>query len=334
MTSRGGSDVITLSAVLAEAEAVLANGSSAAPRVWPTGFPLLDHTLGGGMRAGELVLLGGPQGLGKTTFALQVLRHTVAHGGRGMLFTFEHDAQVMLERFVALETAEGVEGGGAPLRLVREAMELEDASTSLAQRLAMVPGAPEALASVARYGSRLSLHRSSSRTTTLEEIRSRVLALAGAGDPPLVVVDYLQKVCADDARDEEERVTRVAEGLKDLALEAGVPVFAIVAADLVGIEAGKRLRMQHLRGSSALAYEPDIVLLLNDKYDVVARHHLVYDSGKAERFHDYVVLSVDKNRSGRDKVDLEFLKRFEQGRFERGGEVVSEKLVDPRVYVE
>lgn len=334
MASAGGSDVVTLSAVLSQAESVLGTGASAAPRVWPTGFSLLDNTLGGGLRAGELVLLGGPQGLGKTSFALQVLRHTVATGGQGLLFSFEHDPSVLLERFLALEIAEVPGHDGAPLRLVREAMELEDASRSLEQRLAMVPGGPEALASLSSYGSRLSLHRASSRTTTMEEIRSKVLALAAKGDPPLVVVDYLQKVSADDARDEEERVTRVAEALKDLALEAAVPVFAIVAADLSGIEAGKRLRVHHLRGSSALAYEPDIVLLLNDKYDVVARHHLVYDAGKAERFHDYVVMSVDKNRSGRDKVDLEFRKRFEQGRFERTGGVVAEKLVDPRVFVE
>ena len=190
MAFRGGSDVVTLSTVLGQAEAVLATGTSAAPRVWPTGFPLLDHTLGGGLRAGELVLLGGPQGLGKTTFALQVLRHTVAHGGEGMLFTFEHDPQVLLERFLALEAGEGAEGRGIALRVIREAMELRDVGSTLEQRLAVVPGGPEALAAVAAYGSRLSLHRSSSRTTTMEEIRSRVLAVADKGDPPLVVVCF------------------------------------------------------------------------------------------------------------------------------------------------
>ena len=56
-----------------------------------------------------------------------------------------------------------------------------------------------------------------------------------------------------------------------------MPVLAIVAADKAGLESGKRMRVNHLRGSSSLAYEADTVLLLNNKFDVVARHHLVYD---------------------------------------------------------
>ena len=60
----------TLGEVLQQADKALKAGKSAAPRVWPTGFDPLDAYLGGGLRAGELALLGGPQGLGKTTWAL------------------------------------------------------------------------------------------------------------------------------------------------------------------------------------------------------------------------------------------------------------------------
>jgi replicative DNA helicase len=129
-------------------------------------------------------------------------------------------------------------------------------------------------------------------------------------------------------------VTVVVEALKDLSLAMQVPVFAIVAADKEGLVAGKRLRIGQLRGSSALAYEPDVVLIINDKFDVVARHHLVYDVGNAERFRNWVVLSIEKNRGGMDKIDLEFRKRFEQSRFEVGGQAVEEQLVDERVFVE
>ena len=116
---------------------------------------------------------------------------------------------------------------------------------------------------------------------------------------------------------EEERITYVVEQLKDCALSLEVPVTAIVAAEKASLVAGKRMQVHDLRGSSALAYEADIVLILNDKYDVVARHHLVYHLDNAERFRQWVVLTIEKNRSGIDKVELEFMKRFEQGRFER-----------------
>ena len=328
-------DVVSLLSVLSSAESALAKGASAAPRTWSTGFDPLDTYLGGGLRAGELILLGGPQGLGKTTMVLQVLRHVVQEGGHGVLFTFEHDEQTLLERFLSLEAAEVAGQEGVPLRIVREAMVAADHSAaSLEDRLSSAEGAAEALASLRSYGDRLSLHRSSGRSTTVEVIRKQVLAQKKRGESPLVVVDYLQKVMAPDAAVEEERVTRVVEGLKDLALEAEVPVLAVVASDQEGIRAGKRLFTHNLRGSSALAYEADVVLLLNEKYDIVARHHLVYDAGNAERYRSYAVLSIDKNRSGLDKVDLEFRKRFEQGRFERAGQPVQEQLTDSRIFVD
>ena len=105
----------------------------------------------------------------------------------------------------------------------------------------------------------------------IDEVRERT------GESPLVVVDYLQKVHSPIA-DQEERITAVTEGLKDLALDQDVPILAVVAADKEGLAAGKRMRVNNMRGSSALAYEADTVLLLNNKYDVVARHHLVYST--------------------------------------------------------
>ena len=47
-----------------------------------------------------------------------------------------------------------------------------------------------------------------------------------------------------------------------------------------------------------------------------------------------MVLSIEKNRNGQDGIDLEFQKRFEQGRFEPRGQAVVEQLVDERVFVE
>ena len=126
----------------------------------------------------------------------------------------------------------------------------------------------------------------------------------------------------------------MTEGLKDLALDHNVPILAVVASDKEGLVAGKRMRVNNMRGSSALAYEADTVLLLNDKYDVVARHHLMYNTTNVEKFRGWAVLSVEKNRNGRSGVDLEFPKRFDQGRFDTAGRLVVEQLVDERVFVE
>lgn len=326
-----------LSDVLAQADEELSRGASAAARVWPTGFPPLDTYMSGGLRSGELTLLGGPQGLGKTTLALQMLRNVVAGGAPGVYFSFEHDAPTVLERLLAIEASSrhGVEA--VTLRRIREAMEGgDDVSGGLAGRLADAPGGSEAVAAVHGYADRLHILRASGSDTTMDTIREVVGGLTQThGQSPFVVVDYLQKVFVPAGSEiEEERVTSIVEGLKDLALDGGLPVLAIVAADKEGLVAGKRLRVHNLRGSSALAYEADVVLIMNDKYDVVARHHLVYDVGNAERFRNYVVVTIEKNRSGLDRIDLEFRKRFDQGRFEVDGAPVAEQLVDERVFTE
>ena len=329
--------LFSLNDVLAATDRRLDAGLTAAARVTPTGFHPLDTYLSGGLRAGELTLLGGPQGLGKTTMALQMLRNVVVSGGTGIYFSFEHDPATVLERFIAIEAAARYGVDAVPLRRIREAMESLDGHTGgLADRLSSTPGGAEAVDAVSKYAPRLHIHRASGGATDLGAIKSSVDAIiTDSGTTPVVVVDYLQKIPVfDRALSDEDRITTVGQGLKDLALERDVAVFAVVASDKDGIVSGRRMRVYHFRGAAALAYEADVVLVINDKYDVVARHHLVFDVGNAERFRDFAVVSIEKNRTGIDRVDLEFRKRFEQGRFETEGAPVSEQLVDERVFVE
>lgn len=331
-------DQLTVMAeVLEQADGKLQQGVNAAARVWPTGFDQLDIYLSGGLRSGELTLLGGPQGLGKTTFVLQIMRNVAASGEVAVYFSYEHDASTVLERLIAIEAAEVAGVDAVPLRRIRESLEATDGRTGgLAERLGNTVGGAEAVQAVGDYAGRFIFHRSTGTETSLASIRDTVEeARATLGRPPVVVVDYLQKVFVPGGSEiEEERVTKIVEGLKDLAMELEVPVVAVVAADKEGLVAGRRLRVHNLRGSSSLAYEADVVLIMNNKFDVVARHHLVYDTGNAERFHNWAVLTIEKNRSGLDKIDLEFRKRFEQGRFETDGKPVTEQLVDERVFVE
>ena len=46
----------------------------------PLGMPPIDRTIGGGLRPGEMLLMGGAQGTGKTTMALQMARNIAASG--------------------------------------------------------------------------------------------------------------------------------------------------------------------------------------------------------------------------------------------------------------
>jgi len=334
----------TLHSVLEETDGRLKAGQSVGGTVWPSGFGALDKALIGGFHSGELALLGGPPGLGKTTFALQVVRNLLASNRHAVYFSFEHDAQSVLERLIVMEAAEVAGPTAVMLPRVRQAFEARHGSDlTLEERLAGTEGGAEAVQALQDYSRRLHVHRSSGSDTDVEAMREVIEGIReDTGQTPFVVVDYLQKVhvaapMSDRRRSprmsEDDRVTVVVEGLKDMSLELSVAVLALVAVDKSGLEAGTRVRMRDLRGSSALAHEADVALILNDKFDVVARHHLMYNLTNAETFREWVVVSIEKNRNGMDNVDLEFRKRFEHSRFDPNGSSVLEQLVDERIFV-
>ena len=323
----------TLLEALEDADQALSSGRAFSAMAWPTGFAPLDDVLGGGLRAGELTLVGGAQGLGKTTFALQIARNAAAGGRSALYVCYEHREQDVLERLLGMEL--GLAGGPDALSLsqLRALCGAGASSTGgLLERLGDEAAGVPALHALTSYADRFMVATVAGARTGLDDVGD--LVRKAAADRPLVVVDYLQKVrVPGDPANEDERVTLVVEGLKDLALEADVPVLAIVAADKAGVDGG-RTRLHHLRGSTALAYEADVALLLNDKHTIVARHHLMYGTVNAEQYQQWAVCSVEKNRSGRNGVDLEFRKHFTHGHFDPQGRVVGEQLVDGRIHVE
>ena len=272
--------------------------------------------------------------MGKTTFVLQILRNLAASGGAAVCFSFELDEMGVLERLLVQEAYSSAGAAAPTVTQVRSLLSSLNPMTPLREALSDVAGMAVAQAALQSYGDRLSVHVSSSRVTTTDVIRQLVLAEVGAGRAPVVVVDYLQKVHVESMLGEDERVTLVVEALKDLALEAAVPVIAVVAATQAGIAPGHRLRVDELRGASALAYEADVILLLNSKRDVVARHHLAYDPRSEERFRQVAVVSIEKNRGGRSDVHVEFRKEFEYCRFDPGGNVLEEQLAETRTPTE
>ena len=116
-------------------------------------------------------------------------------------------------------------------------------------------------------------------------------------------------------------------------MKSNVAVVAVSAADKEGLES-PRLRSHHMRGSSAIAYEADIIILLNNKFNVVSRSQLTLDLTAAEGFKRRLIFSIEKNREGADMVDLEFAKQFEYLRVDPKGEFVSERLIDERIFTE
>jgi len=144
-------------------------------------------------------------------------------------------------------------------------------------------------------------------------------------------VDYLQKVHIEE-RHESSRIGRIANSLKDIALDTGQVVLAVSALDR---------KVWWLRASgpgtsrarSPWPTEADVILVVQRKWDVVAREQLVFNLSLPEAAR--LGRRVDREEPPReDRIDLAFRKRLSAGTSTPNGRVEEDVLVDERLHVD
>lgn len=312
----------------------------------PTGFDPLDGFIGGGLRKTELVLLGGAQGIGKTIATLQIARNIAMRPDQYVFYlSYEHTETHLMHRLLCLESVNPPEidiSRGIKLRdlyqiivaqRAKELMGKENGTGSLQGILRENVKTAPALARMARYADRMILVKASPAVTTLRAIKEMTARLCDAtGSNVALFVDYLQKIAVhpERPRDENDKVTMIVEGLKDIAMTLDVPVWSIVAADREGLKS-KRIHLFHLRGSSALDYESDIAIIMNNKYQIMSKDHVNFNPYTAKQYRDYVVWTIEKNRAGRAMQDMEFQLHGQHFAFDPRGQKVQQQLIDDKV---
>jgi replicative DNA helicase len=250
----------------AELEAIQGHGDALSGV--PTGFEQLDE-LTNGLHPGQLVVVAGRPGQGKSTLGMDFLRATSISSQLGsVLFSLEMGRSEITMRMLAAE---------ARVRLQKMRMGQLDNSDwdRLARRMSEVASAP--------------MFIDDSPNLTMMEIRAKARRLRQRHDIRLVVVDYLQLMAGTRrVENRQQEVAEISRSLKLLAKELGVPVVAISQLNR-GAEAraDKRPQMADLRESGAIEQDADIVILLHrDEY-----YNKESRPGEAD-------LIVAKNRNG------------------------------------
>jgi replicative DNA helicase len=243
----------------------------------PTGFPSLDKLLGGGVRRGDLVVLGGDVGVGKSALALAIALRA-AHGGHKVGFlTGEMDETRVLERALAIE-------GRTTIDAIRQGA-LDDA-----QRASLGAAAlrlRDTLPQINRVPG-------GGMTAVADSVR-RLL------DVELVVIDSLQSLASGASTLDEELAIAVRQ-LKATAVDSHLAV--ILTAHLPGLTRGRADMHPVLDDFGALGavkQHADVVLALfrEELYQVTLGHE-----GATE-------LAVLKNRNGGTSyIDLYFYKQW------------------------
>jgi replicative DNA helicase len=133
----------------------------------PTGFVSIDRALGGGLRRGDLVVLGGDVGAGKSALALGIALRVAALHTPVAFVSGEMDQERLLERALAIE-------GGVALDDIRAATTRPEERAAIGAAAVRLRGLPLTVLPLA--------------APDLDD----VLGQLTAPDPGLVVLDYLQ----------------------------------------------------------------------------------------------------------------------------------------------
>ena len=256
----------------------------------PTGFATLDAKTGG-LQPSDLILLGGRPGLGKTSFALNIVWNAAAVARQTCaVFSLEMSEMQVVQRLISMTS----EIDGNRMRRGR----LSDAE------FRSISEASDALQRAPIY-----VEESSQLSVTDILAKSRRLqAEHGLG---LVVIDYLQLI--EGAGDDEGRVqevARISRSLKAIARELQVPVLALSQLSRQIETRGTEPMLSDLRESGGLEADADLVMFL-------------WQKDRKDRDENVVRLKLAKHRNGpTGDFDLHF--QSELTRFRDLGETRSE----------
>ena len=305
----------------------LESGTTAMFTPIPTGLTSIDSRTGGGLHGGDLIVLGGVQNVGKTAAVMQIAGSAADSGAMAIVVCFEHSTQVLWERLLIQQSFEGSESAHTTTDDIRKAyidviLEREKRGAKkdyINQLVGRIPNGLRAWAKLAKIQNNIWLVTGDSRYTSLDVLEAYIDMAGEYNKRILLMVDYIQRVPVFDANKHltaEERIDRVTQGLKSIALkkmDSGlvVPVLGVAAADAQGLRGG-RVHLENLWGTSLLCYEPDLGIMMNKDPE------LTREGFPKVRF------ALEKNRRG--PSDIEFKHRFVGSAytFDREGELVSE----------
>lgn len=175
-----------------------------------SGFKTLDF-MTCGFHASELIVLASRPDMGKTTLALNILKHVaIDENNTCLMFSLEMDKEHLLNGLYTIDS--GI-----------DAKELKNRELGRRERIDYKKSAVHV-----KYSN---LVIDDTPCSTVAYIRSKCKEISEQEqDLKLVIIDYLQLMGADihcDSRDEE--LTEISKGLKQLAVELKCPVIVLAS---------------------------------------------------------------------------------------------------------
>lgn len=263
---------------------------------WPTGLYDLDEILEGGMRPGELVVVGARPSMGKTALAMTIGLHMAADYTVGML-SMEMPHSELRDRQTAIL-------GKISLSSVKRP------SKGL-QWDAVVDGVEKSKT--------LNWYASDQGGLNINQVRSKARNLKRLHGLNVLIIDYIGLMSGLDGKQQRAyQLEEISRGLKNLAKELGIAVLCLAQVNRkVEDRAEHAPVLSDLRDSGAIEQDADVVMFVH--------RPIQQKPDLPEGFKHYAKVTVAKNRQGRCGV-VHMSYQGEQTRFGSwSGEVPSMK---------
>jgi replicative DNA helicase len=263
---------VAADAGMVEHLAVLEDRAEGKTNAMATGLADLDDILEGGLRPGELVIIGARPSMGKTALAMTIGLHMARDWSVAML-SMEMPHVELRDRMTAMlgrvslgSVKRPAKGAGLEWDRVVEGIE---AAKLLSFRVTDKGG------------------------LNINQVRSKARAIKRQHGLHVLLVDYIGLMSGLDARQPRAyQLEEISRGLKTLAKELGVAVVCLAQVNRkVEERADSTPSLSDLRDSGAIEQDADVVIFVHRP--IQARPDL------GDEFKGYAKVSVAKNRNGR-----------------------------------
>jgi len=249
---------------------VLEDRNSGKVSAWSTGLEDLDRYLEGGLRAGELVIVGARPSMGKTALGMTIGLHMAETHSVAML-SMEMTQSDVRDRMVAMI-------GNVSLSTVKRpdtGLQWDRVSESVDRCRNM------------RFAV------SDKSGLNINQVRSKARSIKRTQGLEVLVVDYIGLMTGLDAKQQRAyQLEEVSRGLKNLAKELGIAVICLAQLNR-GIEsrgADAVPQLSDLRDSGAIEQDADVVMFVHRP--IQANQELGIE------WQHFAKLSIAKNRNG------------------------------------
>lgn len=248
-----------------------------------TGYKRFD-VVTSGMQPTNLIIVAARPAMGKTQYALGVMRHaSIKNNKKGLFISCEMDEVQVMKRIIAVDS--GIPGYHIKRGNLQpnEILRYEKARKRIIDSNIRIVGG----------------------SFTISDVLSLIYKMKHSEGLDYVIVDYIQKITSPGAQNRTNEVGDVSRRLKDIANELKIPIIALAQLSrAVEHRTDKKPMLSDLRESGDIEQDADIVMFLyragyymdvserqnnpmaEDGYAIIAKHrdgelediHLKFDS--------------------------------------------------------